>query len=175
MFTKTLYLNMSLACEGIKKNLAELPNPVEYEVVHSLYREKVQEDGGTWENIGSILLDFLRDLDAQEGLMVFCANETCCWWDWEKSEHNKYPSCYTGMNATYDVNEVFVEAGEGVFVYHNVDAVSENSFPIIVVKKSFADALGNEVERWLSEKKSPENDFTAKISPALYVELFNVG
>lgn len=156
------FFDMEVATEHIKKILAELPQSFEFIIVHSISSNKCDERSGDWNTISSILLDYLRDLDSQQGLMTHEEG----YWDFSESEDDDYS--YESFYLYSD--DVTVEAGEGVVVLYNDKAVSTGEFPIIVVKKSIWDRSRWGIQKLLNNKEENE-DYTSKITPALYIEL----
>lgn len=165
MFTTEVFDNINEAVEYIKKILAELdtPSSIEYNVIHSLTETECIEDGGSWDSIGDIVLGYLRDLDAMQGYMVYDKDDEQEYWDyidWEECD-----------NECYGNDEIFVSAGEGLVVLHNPYALCEDQFPVIVIKKSIWKTNQDSIVDILGFCE-PDKDYTSKISPAVYVELF---
>ena len=154
---------MQKACEYIKKILAEAYLDYDYQIIHSIQVDKASEEMASWEDLTPILLNYLRDVDSQRGYMINDITKSTSCWDWmEWDDPDKYDE---------DPNQVWVEAGEGVFVYYDTAAKNAGDFPVVVVKKSFVDNLSDEVDEIISVNH-PDEDFTAKLSPALYIQLY---
>lgn len=172
MFTAKEFTNVREANEYIKKILAELdtPSSMEYQIIHSISETQAEEDGGEWNDVGEIALNYLHDLNSQQGFMHYDNNDGECWdfLDWDEPDEVN-----TNIYKPEDPDEIYVYAGEGMVVLHNQFAVCENQYPIIVVKKSFWE---KQEPRILDILKycEPGCDYTSKISPAVYVELFYV-
>lgn len=169
MFDTKEFMNVNEANDYICATLAAIgvPNAMEFQVIHSIANTECVEDGGRLEAIEDIMLNYLRDLDAQQGYMGYDDGEET--WDFmECDEPNDYES---EIYKPTDPDEQFVFAGEGVAVVHNLLAVCESQFPIIVFKKSF---LESQRFRTLEMLKycTQGDDYTSKISPAIYIEMF---
>jgi hypothetical protein len=142
----------------------DLPTKLEFQVIHSLSETECAEDGGSLDSLSNILLSYLRDLDSQQGYMIYDKDH----WDfidWEE------PYGSANIYRPPSVEETFVTSGEGLVVIHNKFSICENEFPIVVVKKAFWE---QQRESLLEKLKTAEagGDYTSKISPALYIELF---
>lgn len=170
MFSAHEFADVKKANEHIKKILAELDTPksLEFQIIHSLSETECTENGGSWEDIGDIMMNFLLDLDAMQGFVVHDDLYSSCW-DYVECEerYDDKPIVYKPE----DEDEIYVQANEGVVVLHNQFAVCENEFPIIVLKKSFWEYKQDSIIEMLKEY-DPTHDYTSKISPAIYVELF---
>ena len=139
---------------------------LEFQIIHSLSETECSEDGGSLELISNMLLSYLRDLDSQQGYVIF-DNDHWDFIDWDE------PCEVINVHRPLTSEETFVSAGEGIVVIHNKLALCESQFPILVIKKNF---WGKYKDGILPPLKIVEygEDYTAKISPALYVELFHV-
>lgn len=170
MLNATPFENMREACEYIKKLLAELPHhDFEFEIIHSITATECDEGGGHWETLTDLLLDFLRDLDAHQGQMIQTKDDDCVYWNFiaNEPEDESYAEYYEPT-----INKCYVEAGEGVVVLYDDMAFDNNAFPVIVVKHKFWQQYRKQCEEILSVHIEKE-DFTQKISPALYVEIIS--
>jgi hypothetical protein len=163
MFSATEFSNLKDANEHIKKLLAELKSTsmLEFQVIHSISESECQEDGGVWEDISKMLMHFLRNLDFQQGYMIQDGTH----WDFIDWDEPDRTSLYR------DSDEFYVNSSEGLVVINNIFALCENEFPVIVLKKSFWEKHRNKIINLLKDNKVG-NDYTAKISPAIYIEIF---
>lgn len=170
MFAVTLFHSVNPAVEHIKKILAEIETPrsLEFQVIHSISEFECTEDGGTWEDVSNILGSFLRDLDSQQGYMVY---DTTDYPMWDYLVWDKPDETVQTIYKPVDQSEIFVQAGEGLAVIHNPFALCEEEYPVVVVKKTLWDMCGDTV-RDILKIHEPGNDYTSKISPAVYLELF---
>jgi hypothetical protein len=156
---------MREATEFIKKILAELPGEYLFDVIYSRSVDQWYEKSGLWEETGAEVLDCLLDLDAQQGAMYLEKGEEP-YWDWADIELDEIQEAFVTFSKSEE--ELCINAGEGVMVMYDDNF---ERFPIVVVKKSFFDKLTKSgIEKLLVEDKT---DYTAKISPAVYVEVVN--
>lgn len=156
---------MNKAAEHIKKALAEIESTksLDFQIIHSICDSECQEDSGSWEKISEILLSYLRDLDSQQGYIIHLDDH----WDYIDCEE---PDENYDIHNPQDINGVYVNAGEGVVIFNNMFAICEGQYPVIVTKKTLFDKNKREIMELLGSTKIDE-DYTAKISPALYVEI----
>ena len=170
MFDTKEFINVNEAADYICGVLAGIgtPSAMEFQVIHALTDDECIEEGGHLDSIQDIMLNYLRDLDAQQGYMNYDEEV----WDYEECDEPH--ACEDEIYKPSDPDEQYVFAGEGVVVIHNLYALCENQFPIIVVKKSFWDNQQLRIVELLKYCE-PGDDYTSKISPAVYVELFFPG
>jgi len=161
MLEHKVFLYSEDAIDHIKKILAELdtPHSLEFQVIHSVSETKCYEDGGDWNEASVVLNELITDLDAQSGYMVYIRRDNI--WDYIDIEERKI---------NYYQDETYIRSNEGLVVLYNRFAVCDEQFPIIVIKKSFWQESKNRILELL--KKVDVSDYTAQISPAVYVELF---
>lgn len=166
MFDIEEFTDIGSANEHIKKILAELdvPNAIEFTIVHSLSLTECEENGGEWNAIGEILYNSLLDLDAQQGIMYYYEKDDL--WDCIEGE----PPDEIPIHKPVNKDKTFIHAGEGVVVLYNKFAVCEDQYPIIVVKKSFYDSYSKRLIEML-KYQTQGSDYSSKISPAVYVQL----
>lgn len=160
MFEHLVCESVNEATAAVKKILAEASQLYEFQVIHSLSETECTEDGGDWNECAEILLSYIRELDATQGYMMY-DNRHGGFWDfisWDAPDPERHDEC-------------FVHCGEGLVVIHNVFALCEGEFPVVVVKKSFWDQFQKNALEMLKYVR-PMEDYTAKVSPAVYVELF---
>src|SRR5579859_4537681 len=134
MFNAAEFSNITAACNHVKKTLSnlEIPRMMEFQVIYSISETECTENGGKCEEIGEILQSALHVLNAQQGYMIYERDEDAWnYLDW------KEPDEEIDVYKPTDPDEIFVFANEGVVIIHNIFAVCENQFPIIIVKKSF--------------------------------------
>jgi hypothetical protein len=168
MFEISEFSAIKDARKHIKKILAELETyqELEFQLIHSLSEVECYEDGGTWDDVSEMLMRFLRELDTQQGFMIHDSEEEEHWDFLEWPEPDELYSLYP-KNAS----ELYVYGGEGLIVIHNKFAICEGEYPVVVVKKSFWNKQKGNILEMLKDNKAGF-DYTAKISPALYIELF---
>jgi hypothetical protein len=166
MFDVTFFSNLNLATEHIKKFLAELESTeaIEYQVIHAISETECDEDGGNWDKTSSLILPYLRNLDAQQGYMV-CDKE----FNWYFLEWEEPDNISNIFNKKRD--DLYVSAGEGVVVLCNKFALCDGQFPIVVLKPTFWKENDYDIIHLLKTHKAG-TDYTAKINPAVYVELY---
>ena len=168
MFNVKVCGTVKEAAECAKKILAELdiPKELEFQVIHSLSETECDENGGTWDDTSPLLMHYLRELDGQNGYMMYDGGHGGFWdfIDWELPDPKK-------PHQMPDIDQCFVFSGEGLVVIHNEFALCEDEFPVVIVKKSFWEQQGDEI---LKSLKTIHHgvDYTTKFSPAVYVELF---
>lgn len=145
----------------IKKLLAEIDTTknIEFLLVESLSEMRCNEFLGTWESVSEVLLFYLSQLDEKSGYMIGCEDDVDFW------DFFSTPTKIANANGTY------VSKNHGLTVIHDPEAVCENQFPVIVVKEEFWHKHKTDAEKIL-EYNEPGIDFTTKISPAIYIELF---
>jgi len=166
MFTAKVCSNIREATEYSKKLLAELETTreLEFQVVLSSSETECCEAGGDWDHTSCILLNAIREMDMFQGYMMYDRKYGGFWDFVEWEVPNK-------KRLTPDPDEWYVTAGEKLVVIHNVHALCEDQFPIVIVKESFWNNHGDQCLKMLKVIE-PGIDYTTKISPAVYVELF---
>jgi hypothetical protein len=166
MFTVKEVTTVKFAAEYVKKLLAELDTPksLEFQVIHSISETECDESGGDWNVVSEIVYDYLHDLDSTQGYMRL--TESGCWDYMEWDERDE-----TDVYKPDDETEEYVYAKEGLVVLYNTFAICEDQYPVIVVKKSFWDHHSKQALELL-KNYNLSSDYTSKISPAVYVELF---
>jgi hypothetical protein len=173
MFLATEFENARKAAEYVTGLMCDFDNPqsMEYQIVHSLTEMECSEDGGDKEVASKILLDYIMDLDSMQGYMI-CYPDRGGYWDYmEWEDPDSYDDDGEVIYKPPNPDELYVYSGEGVVVIYNEYAVCEHSFPVIIVKSSFWHANSARIKELLHYKDDKE-DYTGKISPAIYVELF---
>lgn len=171
MFVTKEFSDIKQACDYIKKTLAEIEvsKTPEFQVIHSIDYSQCSQHGGEWNEITQTILDYLLDLDSNQGYMNFDEHNNV----WDFLDYDA-PDELEGIYKPTDQDEIYVYAGEGLVVLYNILAVYEESYPIVVVKLSFWNHVKDKILDLLKRNEvGPEgSDYTSKISPALYVQLF---
>lgn len=170
MFAVHEFADVKEAAEHMKKVLAELETPgaMEFEVIYAISETECSEDGGEWNDVGEIILDYLYDLDATQGYMNYETGPNGYWGfvEWAEPDDDD-----DDVHHPVNLDDIYVYAGEGLVVIHNKFAVCENQFPLVVLKKSFWESQPENIMEMLKYSEIDE-DYTSKICPAVYVELY---
>jgi len=167
MFETKYYKTVDTAANAIWNFIREFSwSPFDstsrFTFVHSVNQEETINESITFHHFFDNLIDFLRDLDAQEGL--YCDNE----------EGPDFDESIVALDRVYDEidkkNNNVALAGEGFLVIKNMFAAAPGEFPFIVIKPSLYMFDGREILARLKNNNLYQ-EYTAKAVPALYIQM----
>jgi hypothetical protein len=173
MFTAMEFDNVKDATEYVKKVLAELNSPkeLEFQVIHSMSESECSEDGGSWDRAADLLLNYIRELNDQCGYMLYDDSVKIPVWDFVESSEVQAYEMVKLIYKPAETDELYVRSDDGLIVLYNQFALCENEFPVVVMKRAIWKKDMDRIEKMLKSNEVG-NDYTSKISPAIYVEIF---
>lgn len=169
MFEIKMFNDMTQAADYMHDKLASLDLKTnQFNLCHSMNENECSTEEGDIDIIHSFLVDFLRDLDAQEGVVCYDGKK----FDFTDDDENpKVADNY--YNNSGSLPGVFVKAGEGVTTILNGFACGEYTFPFVVVKQGLYYRHGTAITEKLKVFKADKEEYTTKVLPALYVEIID--
>lgn len=132
-----------------------------FHITHSQDQDNFVVEEVNFDNLYEQIAEFLRDLDAQEG--VYRDNE-------EGMDFDETPE---GQDQVYrELGKKRPEvglAGEGFLMFKNTLASAKGEYPFIITKPSLWLLCGDEMLKSLKINNSLQ-DYTTKVIPAIYIE-----
>ncbi len=130
-----------------------------FSITHSVNHEELTNENSSFYELDIVLIDFLRDLDSQEGIFNYTE---------QGLEVDESALVQDRIYQEWGANKNTFWAGEGLLLIRNSFASAEGEYPVIVTKPNIYSELGglvSELLRWNSYK----SDYTSRISPAVYL------
>ncbi len=165
MFEFNCYQSADSAVTGIVNYLKAFKWKIfdsnsEFSLTHSVNQSEIITETITYHDLFENLLDFVRDIDAQEG--IYCDNDEGLDFDESNLAQDRI---YREMGEKY-----IALAGEGILVIKNSFSSAPGDYIFIVTKPSLYRYYGKFVIETLRNQNLAD-DYTSKIVPALYVQL----
>ena len=127
-----------------------------FKITHSINQEDIVTEQVGLDNLYEQLVEFIRDLDSQEG--VYFDNE-------EGMHFDESPEA---QDRIYRDEKSCGLGGEGILLIKNSYASAKGDFPFIVIKPSHYALCGDLILKNLHSTNLEE--YTAKVAPAVYLE-----